>query len=216
MINPPGSPYLRRRSRPRSPRTSARATWLGLVPRHTGAGGQVRLLGISTRGDRYLRTLLIHGARSVLTHAKAPPGWALRLAERRPANVVTVALANKTARTIWALLAYDRAYQADFVSRPARPRPTTERRDPTQEVAAERLRKARQGVMTNRSHRDPPSLDGSQGAKPAGEMRRGSADPIRASGRKAPHRRPDTKLQSASPLHRYRSLRPARRPYNQS
>ena len=55
------------------------------------------MLGISS-GDRYLRTLLIHGARSVLTTAKAPPEWAVRLAERRPANVVTVALANKTAR----------------------------------------------------------------------------------------------------------------------
>ena len=95
------------------------AAWLGLVPRHEGTGGRVRMLGISKRGDRYLRTLLIHGARAVLTNAKAPPEWALRMAERRPHNVVTVALANKTARTIWALLAHDRAYQADFVSRPA-------------------------------------------------------------------------------------------------
>jgi len=95
------------------------AAWLGLVPRHKGTGGRVRLLGISKRGDKYLRTLLIHGARSVLTNSKAPPEWAVRLAERRPPNVVTVALANKTARTIWALLAHDRAYQANFVSRPA-------------------------------------------------------------------------------------------------
>ena len=95
------------------------AAWLGLVPRHEGTGGRVRLLGISKRGDKYLRTLLIHGARSVLTNSKAPPAWAARLAERRPPNVVTVALANKTARTIRALLAHDRAYQANFVSRPA-------------------------------------------------------------------------------------------------
>ena len=95
------------------------AAWLGLVPRHVGTGGRVRVLGISKRGDRYLRTLLIHGARSVLNNAKAPPEWAVRLAERRPDNVVTVALANKTARTIWALLAHDRAYQANFVSQPA-------------------------------------------------------------------------------------------------
>ena len=95
------------------------AAWLGLVPRHIGTGGRVRMLGISKRGDSYLRTLLIHGARSVLTNAKAPPDWALRLAERRPANVVTVALANKMARTIWALLAHDRAYQRNFVSPPA-------------------------------------------------------------------------------------------------
>ena len=95
------------------------AAWLGLVPHHSGTGGRVRMLGISKRGDRYLRTLLIHGARAVLTSSKAPPEWALRLAERRPANVVTVAIANKTARTIWALLAHDRAYQANFVSQPA-------------------------------------------------------------------------------------------------
>ena len=77
------------------------------------------MLGISKRGDRYLRTLLIHGARSVLSNSKAPPEWALRLAERRPANVAAVALANKMARTIWALLAHDRVYQANFVSQPA-------------------------------------------------------------------------------------------------
>ena len=95
------------------------AAWLGLVPRHSGTGGRVRMLGISKRGDRYLRPLLIHGARSVFTNSKAPPEWALRLAERRPSNVATVALASKTARTIWALLAHDRTYQANFVSQPA-------------------------------------------------------------------------------------------------
>ena len=92
------------------------AAWLGLVPRHSGTGGRVRILGISKRGDRYLRTLLIHGARSVLNTSKALPEWALRLAEWRPANVAAVALANKTARTIWASLAHDRTYQANFAS----------------------------------------------------------------------------------------------------
>ncbi len=72
------------------------------------------MLGISKRGDRYLRALLIHGARSVLTTGNAPPEWAVRLAERRPANVTTVALANKTARTIWALLAHARRRGLDF------------------------------------------------------------------------------------------------------
>ena len=95
------------------------AAWLGLVPRHVGTGGRVRMLGISKRGDTYLRTLLIHSTRTVLTNSKAPPDWALRLAERRPLNVAIVALANKMARTIWALLAHDRAYQEGFVSRPA-------------------------------------------------------------------------------------------------
>ncbi|MGH8603743.1 MAG: IS110 family transposase [Gammaproteobacteria bacterium] len=95
------------------------AAWLGLVPRQSGTGGRVKLLGISKRGDTYLRTLLIHGARSVLAHSKEPPQWATNLAKRRPHNVVVVALANKMARTIWALLAHDRAYQKGFVSQPA-------------------------------------------------------------------------------------------------
>ena len=95
------------------------AAWLGLVPRHVGTGGRVRMLGISKRGDTYLRTLLIHGARAVFNNSKAPPEWASRLAERRPPNVATVALANKTARVMWALLAHGRDYRRDFVSRPA-------------------------------------------------------------------------------------------------
>ena len=90
------------------------AAWLGLVPRHRGTGGRVLLLGISKRGDTYLRTLLIHGARSVLIHSKAPPEWAVRVAARRPLNVAVVALANKMARTLWALLAHNRVYQNDF------------------------------------------------------------------------------------------------------
>lgn len=92
------------------------AAWLGLVPRQSGTGGRVRLLGISKRGDTYLRTLLIHGARAVLTHSKQPGVWIEQLAKRRPPNVVTVALANKTARTIWALLAHDRQYSKTHVN----------------------------------------------------------------------------------------------------
>ena len=95
------------------------AAWLGLMPRHRGTGGRVVLLGISKRGDTYLRTLLIHGARSVLIISKAPPQWALRVAARRPLNVAVVALANKIARTLWALLAHDRVYRHDFAGSPA-------------------------------------------------------------------------------------------------
>lgn len=94
------------------------AAWLGLVPRQSGSGGRVRLLGISKRGDTYLRTLLIHGARAALLNSKAPPEWAVNLAERRPRNVAVVALANKMARTIWALLAHGRVYKKGFVSQP--------------------------------------------------------------------------------------------------
>jgi len=95
------------------------AAWLGLVPRQSGTGGRVRLLGISKRGDPYLRTVLIHGARAVMTHSKAPPEWARQVAERRPKNVAIVALANKMARTIWALLAHQREYEPLYARRPA-------------------------------------------------------------------------------------------------
>ncbi len=92
------------------------AAWLGLVPAHTGSGGKTRMLGISKRGDTYLRTLLIHGARSVLTHNKNPSTWQQELIKRRPHNVAVVAMANKTARTIWALLRYERDYRPDGAS----------------------------------------------------------------------------------------------------
>src|ERR1700730_13051932 len=95
------------------------AAWLGLVPRQTGTGGGVRLLGISKRGDKYLRTLLINGARAALTHSKSPPEWLSELVKRRPKNVAVVAMANKMARTIWALTAHERAYQSGYVSQPA-------------------------------------------------------------------------------------------------
>jgi transposase len=92
------------------------AAWLGLVPRQASSGGKERLLGISKRGDTYLRTLLIHGARSVLWRLKSTAedtqGWLARLAARRNANIAAVALANKNARIVWALLAHCRDYQA--------------------------------------------------------------------------------------------------------
>lgn len=92
------------------------AAWAGLVPRQTGTGGKVNLHGISKRGDKYLRTLLIHGARAVLTHAKEPGQWVENMKKRRPPNVLVVALANKMARTIWAVLAHDRPYRKEYVS----------------------------------------------------------------------------------------------------
>lgn len=90
--------------------------WLGLVPKQTGTGGKVRLGAISKRGDTYLRTLLIHGARSVLTHAKEPGAWLEQIKQRRPANVVIVAQAAKMARTIWAVTAKEQSYQRGFQS----------------------------------------------------------------------------------------------------
>jgi transposase len=92
------------------------AAWAGLVPKQTGSGGKVNLHGISKRGDTYLRTLLIHGARSVLTNMKEPGPWVEQIKKRRPTNVVEVALANKMARMIWAVLAHGVPYQKDHVS----------------------------------------------------------------------------------------------------
>jgi len=92
------------------------AAWIGMVPAQNGTGGKVRLLGISKRGDPYLRTLLIHGARAVQAHTKTPNKWLQEIGKRRPPNVVTVALANKMARTIWAVLAHEHAYDKEHVS----------------------------------------------------------------------------------------------------
>jgi transposase len=89
------------------------AAWLGLVPRQHSSGGKPTLLGISKRGDVYLRTLLIHGARSTLRFAKLDT-WVAGLAERSNKNLAAVALANKTARIVWALLAHGRSFQADY------------------------------------------------------------------------------------------------------
>lgn len=92
------------------------AAFLGLVPRQSGTGGRVKLLGISKRGDVYLRTLLIHGARSVIQNQKEHASWLTKLLSRRPRNAVVVALANKMARTIWALLAHDRRYDRNYAA----------------------------------------------------------------------------------------------------
>jgi transposase len=90
------------------------AAWLGLVPRQHSSGGKSRLGGISKRGDKYLRTLLIHGARSVLRYAAgkvdAQSKWLCELVARRGYNRAAVALANKNARVIQSLLSSDREY----------------------------------------------------------------------------------------------------------
>lgn len=97
------------------------AAWLGLVPRQHSSGGKSNLMGMSKRGDSYLRTLLIHGARSVIYRAgqKADAcSWINAVVQRRNKNVAAVALANKNARIVWALLAHDRRYETGY-SRPA-------------------------------------------------------------------------------------------------
>jgi len=97
------------------------AAWLGLVPRQHSSGGKQNLLGISKRGDTYLRTLLIHGARAVVLVADRKPDhsptcrWASKILLRRNKNITAVALANKNARIVWAMLVHNRTYQTDYV-----------------------------------------------------------------------------------------------------
>ncbi|MDQ0086522.1 transposase [Variovorax boronicumulans] len=92
------------------------ASFIGLVPQQRGTGGKIQLGTISKRGDPYLRTLLIHGARSVLLRSNKPNPWAEELSKRRHANIAVVALVNKMARTAWAILAHGQSYQPGYVS----------------------------------------------------------------------------------------------------
>ena len=96
------------------------SAWLGLVPRQCSSGGKSTLLGMSKRGDAYLRTLLIHGARSAILAAQRKSKntnlWLTNLLNRRHPNIAAVALANKNVRTVWAMLAHDREFKANYAS----------------------------------------------------------------------------------------------------
>lgn len=90
------------------------AAWLGLVPKQHSTGGKAKLLGITKRGNRYLRKLFVHGARAVLLRVKYDTGgfgqWVHRLAARAPRNKVIIAIANKLARIAWVVLASGNDY----------------------------------------------------------------------------------------------------------
>jgi len=94
------------------------AAWLGLVPRQNSTGGKTRLGGISKRGNRYLRRLLINGASANLLRSRATNAdpWVIGLRRRRPSLVVAVALANKTARIAWAVMHRREDYQSVAVA----------------------------------------------------------------------------------------------------
>jgi transposase len=95
------------------------SAWLGLVPRQHSSGGKSTLLGMSKRGNPYLRTLLIHGARSAILAAQRKTEntnlWLANLLARRHPNIAAVALANKNVRAVWAILAHGREFKADYV-----------------------------------------------------------------------------------------------------
>ena len=92
------------------------AAWLGLIPKQYSTGGKAKLLGISKRGNRYLRTMFIHGARSLVLRVNRQRsllgGWISSLEARAHRNVVIVAVANKLARTAWAVLTKEEVYRA--------------------------------------------------------------------------------------------------------
>jgi transposase len=96
------------------------ASALGLTPRQNSSGDKYRLFGISKRGDVYLRTQMIHGARAVVSQAKHRDDplsrWVTAIAKRRHPNVAAVALANKTARMAWAMLQNDTDYDASLAT----------------------------------------------------------------------------------------------------
>lgn len=91
------------------------SAWLGLVPKQSGTGGKTKLFGISKRGDKYLRKLLVHGARTVLRHLGQKTDrrsrWLIEKSKTIGFNKTCVALANKNARTAWALLNYKTEYR---------------------------------------------------------------------------------------------------------
>ena len=91
------------------------AAWLGLVPKQRSTGGKARLLGISKRGNEYLRRMFIHGARAVLYRVKYDTGgfgrWVHQLEARAPRNKIIVAIANKLARIAWAVLFRGEGYK---------------------------------------------------------------------------------------------------------
>ncbi|MGV7961487.1 IS110 family transposase [Photorhabdus tasmaniensis] len=84
------------------------AAWLGLTPRQYSSGGKTKLSGITKRGDGYMRKLLVQGARAVIYHINRRSDnygeWIKRLMQRRPVNIVAIAVANKIARISWVIL----------------------------------------------------------------------------------------------------------------
>ena len=96
------------------------SAYLGLVPKQYSSGNKQKLLGISKRGNVYVRSLLIHGARSAVRAAAKKDdhksNWIKEIQQRRGNNIAAVALANKTVRTIWAILKNNRNYQLNYIS----------------------------------------------------------------------------------------------------
>ena len=92
------------------------AAWIGLVPGQRSTGGKERLVGITKSGDGYLRRLLVNGARALTRWWRTRSTWLAGLLARRPVNVAAVALANKLARIVWAVMVRGEPYRASSVA----------------------------------------------------------------------------------------------------
>src|SRR6202000_3304827 len=95
------------------------AAWIGLVPKQTSSGGKERLGGITKQGNRYLRQLLVVGALAVVRYAErngTRRPWLVQLLARRTTKVATVALANKTARMVWAIMTNGESYREPTIA----------------------------------------------------------------------------------------------------
>lgn len=137
------------------------SAYLGLVPGHSNTGGKTVMLGITKRGNRYLRTLLIHGGRSALYVARRRTNprssWLNRLREGSCYNVAAVALANKNARVAWAMLRYGEDYRPRRAHRqPADPAAAPTAR-PAKRMLAFTVHRARPGNQSRGHFFAPPS-----------------------------------------------------------
>ena len=96
------------------------AASLGLTPKQNSSGGKSKLLGISKRGDSYVRSLLVHGARAMIQMAKHKEDhlilWVMRISNNRHPNIAAVALANKTVRMAWAMIRKGMDYQPELAA----------------------------------------------------------------------------------------------------
>jgi hypothetical protein len=155
------------------------AAWLGLVPKQNATGGRQALGRISKRGDSYLRRLLINGAQSVLRWAKKGKSstWLIDLLERRPRSVVAIALTNKMARIVWAMLRRGEDYRKEAIAS------AREAVGPPQQRRGERTLARDESVMAKRSHQEPahPAV-GQRATQPATLIGSRLAESIRASG----------------------------------
>jgi len=145
------------------------SAYLGLVPGHSNTGDKTVMLSITKRGNRYLRTLLIHGGRSAVYAARRRhdprSSWLNRLRETSCYNVAAVALANKNARVAWALLRYGEDYRAARAHRQSADRAAARSARPANRALAFAPHGARPAIHGTEHFSAPPSAQTKGGTK---------------------------------------------------